>query len=190
MSSPSTPKILVSPAPSSRIPCKENHGMFVRQTQLTILTETGSRIDLVNSSASTTPQQITSPDDAPRSTPKSRLTSSRTSLSGKSRESRSREDMSSSTSSLASSADMSTKKASSFVEKTPTTASKVKTGIPRSTPRRTSKTSVPTTTKQDSKDEGEKVLEEATPEPEGSEASNISKVFNVCFRLLLYVFIA
>uniref|UniRef100_A0A0K8TED7 Dynactin subunit 1 n=1 Tax=Lygus hesperus TaxID=30085 RepID=A0A0K8TED7_LYGHE len=96
--------------------CKENHGMFVRQTQLTILTETGSRIDLVNSSASTTPQQITSPDDAPRSTPKSRLTSSRTSLSGKSRESRSREDMSSSTSSLASSADMSTKKASSFVE--------------------------------------------------------------------------
>uniref|UniRef100_A0A0A9YQ70 Dynactin subunit 1 n=1 Tax=Lygus hesperus TaxID=30085 RepID=A0A0A9YQ70_LYGHE len=128
--------------------CKENHGMFVRQTQLTILTETGSRIDLVNSSASTTPQQITSPDDAPRSTPKSRLTSSRTSLSGKSRESRSREDMSSSTSSLASSADMSTKKASSFVEKTPTTASKVKTGIPRSTPRRTSKTSVPTTTKQ------------------------------------------
>ncbi|BES89489.1 dynactin [Nesidiocoris tenuis] len=114
--------------------CNENHGMFVRQTQLTILTEMGSRIDLANTSSSaTSPGQMVSPDEQIRATPKSRLTSirrksspashvppsrasSRTSLSGRSKESRSREDMSSSTSSIASSSDLSTKKTSSFVE--------------------------------------------------------------------------
>ncbi|XP_014272429.1 dynactin subunit 1 isoform X4 [Halyomorpha halys] len=88
--------------------CKDNYGMFVRQSQLTLLTDTGSRIDLSTSTSSL---------DESIKTPKTRLTSirrksspasqptpkisSRLSLGGRTtKETRSREDMSASTSSL------------------------------------------------------------------------------------------
>ncbi|XP_073970364.1 dynactin subunit 1-like isoform X3 [Rhodnius prolixus] len=129
--------------------CNENCGMFIRQSQLSIITDTGSKIDLSNTSSPI----VTSPDDSVRPTPKSRLTSvrrksspashatssrtsSRQSLSGRSRESRSREDMSSSTSSLASSEPQSFPKRSSFIER----SSLGRSGIPQFTPRRPSKT--------------------------------------------------
>ncbi|XP_014258931.1 dynactin subunit 1 isoform X2 [Cimex lectularius] len=111
--------------------CKENHGMFIRQSQLSIITDTGSRIDLANTGMTASSPSVTSPEDPLRTPMKSRLTSvrrksspashappsrasSRQSLSGRSKESRSREDMNSSTSSLASTDTPSSKK--SFVE--------------------------------------------------------------------------
>ncbi|XP_012255653.2 dynactin subunit 1 isoform X4 [Athalia rosae] len=60
--------------------CKENHGMFVRQTQLILLDDSGNRTELISpSSAGSAP---TTPDDSGAARARSRLNSSRLSLGG------------------------------------------------------------------------------------------------------------
>lgn len=73
--------------------CKDNYGSFVRQSQLALLDDSGNRIELASPSPSGS--TATSPDDTPKnSMARSRLSSSRQSLTGKSRgDSRSREDV-------------------------------------------------------------------------------------------------
>lgn len=74
--------------------CKDNYGSFVRQSQLALLDESGNRIELASPSPSGS--TATSPDDTPKTSAmaRSRLSSSRQSLTGRSRgDSRSREDV-------------------------------------------------------------------------------------------------
>uniref|UniRef100_A0A1B6KU69 Dynactin subunit 1 n=1 Tax=Graphocephala atropunctata TaxID=36148 RepID=A0A1B6KU69_9HEMI len=74
--------------------CRENYGMFVRQAQLTIIDEFGNRVEVLQSGASPAYSTATSPDDPPRSGLRSRLSSSRQSLSSRSRgDYQSREDV-------------------------------------------------------------------------------------------------
>ncbi|KAG8249941.1 Dynactin subunit 1 [Homalodisca vitripennis] len=53
--------------------CRENYGMFVRQSQLTIIDEFGNRMEVLQSGASPAYSTATSPDDPPRSGLRSRL---------------------------------------------------------------------------------------------------------------------
>ncbi|XP_014207258.1 dynactin subunit 1-like isoform X2 [Copidosoma floridanum] len=61
--------------------CAENHGMFVRQSQLILIDEVGNRMEPV-SSPSVAASGPTTPDESGASRARSRLTSSRLSLAG------------------------------------------------------------------------------------------------------------
>ncbi|XP_057330614.1 dynactin subunit 1 isoform X2 [Microplitis mediator] len=58
--------------------CSENHGMFVRQSQLIILDDSGNKVD----TGLSTSTNISTPDEAGAARARSRLTSSRLSLTG------------------------------------------------------------------------------------------------------------
>uniref|UniRef100_A0A1B6C177 Dynactin subunit 1 n=1 Tax=Clastoptera arizonana TaxID=38151 RepID=A0A1B6C177_9HEMI len=70
--------------------CKENHGKFVRLPNLFLIDDSGNKVEPTGISGTSS---ATSPDDTPRSTARSRLSSSRQSLASKSRESLYREDV-------------------------------------------------------------------------------------------------
>ncbi|KAI5712578.1 hypothetical protein M8J75_009598 [Diaphorina citri] len=107
--------------------CNENCGLFVKQNQLTLIDESGNRIDLSSVESNTPPSKLVTPKASRLSSSRQSLTSSTSSIKSNSTN-KSREDVSSSTPNIPGNlpdaqVPGSLSKRSSFIERTPSSSS-------------------------------------------------------------------
>ncbi|KAI5748718.1 hypothetical protein M8J76_001409 [Diaphorina citri] len=107
--------------------CNENCGLFVKQNQLTLIDESGNRIDLSAVESNTPPSKLVTPKASRLSSSRQSLTSSTSSIKSNSTN-KSREDVSSSTPNIPGNlpdaqVPGSLSKRSSFIERTPSSSS-------------------------------------------------------------------